>query len=74
MQKPAAQSTSLQVGQNHHWEDILKHWQKNESEKNYMFDKKEMIYSHEVENLKLHFIEEKEQLKESVNDISKERE
>ena len=48
--------------------------QKIESEKNVMFDKKEMIYSHEVENLKLQFIEENEQLKESVNDISKERE
>ena len=39
-----------------------------------MFDKKEKLFSHEVENLKLQFIEEKEQLKENVNELSKERE
>ena len=48
--------------------------QKIESDKNDLFDKKEKIFSHEVENLKLQFIEEKEQLKENLNELSKEKE
>ena len=38
-----------------------------------MFEKEEKIFSHEVENLKLQFIEEKEQLFEDVNELSKEK-
>ena len=45
-----------------------------ESDKNDMFNKKEKIFSHEVENLKLQFVKEKEQLKENVNQLSKEKE
>ena len=48
--------------------------QKIESDKNNMLDKKEKIFSHEVENMKLQFIEGKEQLKEIVNELSKEKE
>ena len=48
--------------------------QKIESERKDMFDKKEKLFSHEVENLKLQFIEEKEQLKENVNELSTEKE
>ena len=48
--------------------------QKIELDKNNMLDKKEKIFSHEVENMKLQFIEEKEQLKEIVNKLSKEKE
>ena len=47
--------------------------QKIESDKNDMFDKKEKVFAHEVENLKLQFIEEKEQLQENVNELSKEK-
>jgi hypothetical protein len=45
-----------------------------ESDKNDLIDKTEKIFTHEVENLKLQFIEEKEQLQENVNELSKERE
>jgi hypothetical protein len=48
--------------------------QKIESDKNNMFNKKEKIFSHQVENLKLQFIDEKGQLVENVNKLSKERE
>ena len=48
--------------------------QKIESDKNDMFDKKEKVFAHEVENMKLKFSEEKEQLNENVDDLSKEKE
>jgi hypothetical protein len=48
--------------------------QKIESDKNDLLDKKEKIFSHEVENMKLQFLEEKEQLKENVNKLSTEKE
>ena len=51
-----------------------KEFQKIECDKNDNIHKKEKIFAQEVENMKLQFIEEKEQLKESANELSKENE
>ena len=48
--------------------------QKIEFEKNDIIDKKEKIFSQEVENLKLQYFEEKEQLQESINKLSEGKE
>ena len=51
-----------------------KKFQKLECDKTDLIDRKEKIFSHEIENLKLQFVEEKEQLKDNVNQLSKEKE
>ena len=45
-----------------------------ECDKNDIIEKKEKIFSDEVENLNLQFVEEKEEWKESVHELSKEKE
>ena len=51
-----------------------KKFQKLEWDKTDLIDRKEKIFSHEIENIKLQFVEEKEQLKDNVNQLAKEKE